>query len=71
MLPIKERVTIATAVVLGMAALHPTDYKMRLWKLQYSMLKEVRETRSWGTLPVIPFKPPRLPARKGGSGAGR
>lgn len=70
MLPVKELVTIATTVVLGMAALHPTNYKMRLWKLQFAMLKEVRDTRSWGTLPTFPYRPAKKPGN-GRPGLGR
>ncbi|MCM2279342.1 MAG: hypothetical protein NDJ89_14805 [Oligoflexia bacterium] len=70
MLPVKELVNIAIAVVLGMTALHPTDWKIRLWKVQFAMLREVRDTRSWGTLPTFPYRPVRK-AAKGGPRLGR
>lgn len=57
-MPVKEFVTIATAFVFGMAALHPRDYKQRLWKIQYAILKEARDTRSWGKPLIFQYQSP-------------
>ena len=62
-MPIKELVALATAFVMGMAAAHPRDYRMRLAKIQYAMLREVGNTRSWGNPSIFQYNPRQIPEK--------
>lgn len=45
---VDKLVPLATAIVLGTMIAHPFEWRMRLLKIQYTILREVTDTRSWG-----------------------
>jgi hypothetical protein len=67
-MPVDKFVSLATAIVLGTMIAHPFDWRVRLLKVQYSILREVSDTRSLGN-PSI-FKPHHLRGLKRGQEAG-
>jgi hypothetical protein len=53
-MPIKEIIALASMFVIGMAAAHPTDYMLRLRKIEYSILRDAARTDNWGSPSVFP-----------------
>jgi hypothetical protein len=68
-MPVDKFVSLATAIVLGTMIAHPFDWRVRLLKVQYSILREVSDTRSWGN-PSI-FKPRHMHVHRRGQGNGQ
>jgi hypothetical protein len=48
-MPIEKIIALASAVFAGVVATHPLTWRVEVRKLEYSILKEVSDTRSWGT----------------------
>lgn len=47
-MPIDKIVAWASVIVAGIMLTHPFSWRMKLAKLEYSMFKEISDTRSWG-----------------------
>jgi hypothetical protein len=55
--PIEKFVSIAAAIVFGLMITHPLTWRTHLLKLQYSILHEVSDTRSWGNPSIFKHHP--------------
>ena len=47
-MPIKEIMTVASLVLGGLIVTHPLTWRSEIRKVQFSILREVTSTRSWG-----------------------
>jgi hypothetical protein len=53
--PIKELIALASAIMAGVMVTHPFTWKTEIRKLEYSMFKEVSDTRSWGNPSIFQY----------------
>ena len=51
-LPIDSLFKIAVRFALLLAVVHPMTWRVELAKLEYRMLKEATDTRSWGNVSI-------------------
>jgi hypothetical protein len=45
---LEKAIPLAVAIVMGLYTQHPLTWRTELIKLEYSILKEVKGTSSWG-----------------------
>jgi hypothetical protein len=53
-MPIEKIIALASAIFAGIVATHPLTWRTEVRKLEYSMFKEVADTRSWGNPSIFP-----------------
>jgi hypothetical protein len=63
-MPIEKIIALASVIVAGIMATHPFTWRTELRKLEYSMLKEVSDTRSWGNPSLFQYAPAAPLARR-------
>ena len=54
-MPIEKIVALASGIVAGIALAHPFTWRAELRKLEYSMFKEISDTRSWGNPSIFQY----------------
>ena len=64
-MPVKSVVAVATVVVGSVMLMHPLTWKTELRKLQFSILREVTNTRSWGNPSIFQHRKVRPRAQAG------
>jgi len=57
----KELINLAVAIVLGIAATHPMTFALELRKIEWRIMREASDTRSWGSPDIWHYVPPRDP----------
>jgi hypothetical protein len=57
-MPVDKLLTLASVIVAGIMVAHPFTWKLELRKLEYRMLREATDTRSWGNPSIFQYGSP-------------
>ncbi len=65
-MPIDKLIKLAIAVMTGIVISHPLTYMTEIRRIEFSILKEIGNTRSWGNPLIFQYAPHKGQNPKGG-----
>jgi hypothetical protein len=53
-MPIENLIKLAITIMVGIMITHPLTYTTEIRKIEFSILREIGDTRSWGNPSIFP-----------------